>query len=510
MRSPSDGALSDPPSVVGGRDGVGQRSIRSGFARFGEQGSVLLLSIGSTAALARLLTPEDFGLIAMVSVLASVVYSVRHFGLPMALVHSNEIRPEAAAATFWATVALGGGICLLMAAGGPLLAWFFGEPRLVGLTAATAVGLFVLALGAPHEAVLMREMRFGVLSVISVGAVAVGMAAGVAAAWSGAGVWALIVQLLVTESGKTVLYWAASGWRPSWQPRTWRHSGLRAIAGYSAPYAGFGVLEHVGRRLDRILIGYVGGASVLGLYQNAYRWSLFPLQQVFAPLSGVAVSGLSRVQGEAAVFRGYVQRSMLPVLALVLPTLAFVVVAADPIVRVLLGSQWLAATPLLRWLAAAAFLRCFSKVAQWLFLAEGRTRQQFRWGLVSTPVMVVAVVIGVQWGVYGVAVGFFVGTAVLAVPELAVALHGSVVQARDLVSAAWRPVLGAVLAGLAEWAAAGRYPGGAILELCAGAAVFTSVYVAVWLGLPGGRASIRQVFALLRALRPAPVAPASP
>ncbi|WP_420455801.1 lipopolysaccharide biosynthesis protein [Rubrivirga sp.] len=507
MRPPPDRALADPPSVVGGRDGVGQRSIRSGFVRFGEQGSVLLLSIGSTAVLARLLTPEDFGLVAMVSVLASVVYSVKHFGLPMALVHRDTIRPEAAAATFWATVVLAGGICLLMAAGGPLLAWFFGEPRLVGLTAATAAGLFVIALGAPHEAMLMREMRFGVLAAISVGATALGMGVGVAAAWAGLGVWALILQVLVTDGVKTAASWAASDWRPSWEPRTWRHSGLRAIAGYSAPYAGFGVVDHVGRRLDRILIGYAGGASVLGLYTNAFRWSLFPLEQVFKPLSGVAVSGLSRVQGEAEVFRRYVQRSMTPVLALVLPALAFVVVAADPVVRVLLGDQWLAAIPLLRWLAAAAFLRCFSKVAYWLFLAEGRTRHQFRWGLVSTPVLIVAVVIGVQWGAYGVAVGFFVATAVLVVPEWAVALHGSAVRAEDLVAAAWRPVLAAVTAALAEWGVSGGYPEGAVGELCAGAAVFAVVYAATWLGLPGGRESTRQVVLLLRALRPSPAPP---
>lgn len=503
-------APADRLDVGGIRNGLGRRSVRSGFARFGEQGAILLLSIGSTAALARLLTPEDFGLIAMVGVLAAVVHSVKHFGLPMALVHRDEIRPAAAAATFWATVGLSGALCVGMALSGPLLAWFFGEPRLVGLTAGTAAALFVLALGASHEALLMRRMRFGALSAISVFGEGVGMAVGIAAAWNGLGAWALILQLLVTNGVMTGLFWTVSGWQPSWQPRTWRHSGLRAIAGYSAPYAGSGIINYLGHRLDRILIGYVGGASVLGLYQNAFRWSLFPVQQVFKPLQGVAVSGLSRVQGEADLFRSYVRRSVLPVLALVLPALAFVVVAAEPVVRVLLGDQWLGAIPLLRWLAAAAFLTCFSKVAQWLFLAEGRTGQQLRWGLVSTPVVIVAIVVGVRWGAYGVAVGFFAASAVLVLPELAVALHGSAVRARDLATAAWRPVLGAVLAALAEWGASGSYPEGAVRELCAGVVVFSLVYAVVWLGLPGGVRSARQVFALLGALRPVPAVSPTP
>ena len=508
---PPDPPTDLPPSPVGaGRDGLGRRSVRSGFARFAEQATVLVLSVGSTAVLARLLTPEDFGLVAMVGVLSGVVVSFKDFGLPMALVHRESVRPEAADALYWLTAGLSGGVCLAMAAGGSALALLFGEPRLVGLTAATAGALWILALGAPQEARLMREMRFGTLSRIGVGAAALGMAVGVGAAWRGLGPWALVVQLLATNTALTAMHWIASGWRPVWRPRTWRHSGLRALAGYGGSYSGFSVVEHFGRRMDRVLVGVVGGTAALGLYDNAFRWSLFPLQQVFTPLLGVAVSGLSRIRHDAPVFRAYVRRSVLPVLAATLPALAFVTVTAEPVVRVLLGDQWLGAIPLLQWMAAAAFLRCFSKVAQWLFLAEGRTRLQLRWGLLSTPLFVVAAVVGVQWGAVGAAAGFFAATAALLGPEMAVALHGSTVRARDLVRAAWRPVVGSVAAGVAVMLAGPWLPGGVFGTLTASAALFGGVYAALWVGLPGGVEATRDVLSLVRTIRPVTPSPVAP
>ncbi len=316
---------------------IGRRSVRSGFVRFAERGGILVLSIGSTAALARLLTPEDFGLIAMVSVLTAIVNSFKNFGLPMALVHREEIRPEAADALFWMTAGMSAAVCLAMAAGGPLLALLFNEPRLTLLTAATAGALFIFALGAPQNALLMRQMRFGTLASIGIGAEAIGMVAGVVAAWRGLGPWALVLQLVITNTVLSGMHSIASGWWPSWKPRAWKHSGLRVLTRYGLSYSGFGIIEHIGRRLDRVLVGLVGGASTLGLYDNAFRWSLFPLQQVFRPLLGVAVAGLSRVQDDAVLFRDYVRRSVLPVLGVALPTLAFVTAAADPVVRVLLG-----------------------------------------------------------------------------------------------------------------------------------------------------------------------------
>jgi len=471
---------------------------------FIERGGVLALSIGSTATLARLLTPEDFGLIAMVGVLTAIVKSFKNFGLPMALVHRGEIRPEAADALFWMTAGMSAVVCIAMAAGGPLLALLFSEPRLTLLTAATAGALFILALGACQNALLMRQMRFGTLASIGIGAEAIGMVVGVAAAWRGLGPWALILQLAITNTVLSLSHGVASGWWPSWKPRTWKHSGLRVLTRYGLSYSGFGVIEHIGRRLDRVLVGVMGGASTLGLYDNAFRWSLFPLQQVFRPLLGVAVAGLSRVQDDATLFRSYVRRSILPVLGVALPTLAFVSAAADPVVRVLLGDQWLEAIPLLRWLAAAAFLRCFSKVAQWLFLAEGRTELQLRWGLASTPLYVVAVVIGVQWGAYGVAIGFFAATALLVVPEMGVAIRGSAVRMKDLAAAAWRPIVASLAAALSVGLATPWLPAAALLSLAASAALFSGVYVLMWLGLPGGVPAARQVISLLQSLRPSP------
>ena len=480
------------------RTDVGRRSVRSGVTRLLEQGAVFVMSIGSTAALARLLTPEDFGLMAMVAIPLALIFNLRHFGLPMALVHREHVTPAAADALYWATVTLSAAACLLMAGSGPLLAALFDEPVVTALTVAAAGALFVKALGAPHEGLLMRQMRFGMLTATRIAATFVGMVAGIVAAFSGAGAWALVLQMAVTNGLETVFWWVGARWWPKLRPRTWRHSGLGTLIAYGLPYAGFSVTETIGRNADRVAIGYVTGASALGLYDNAFRWARFPLQQVFTPLLGVAVSGLSRVKREPKVFRAYVQRSVQPVLGLALPALAFVVVAAEPVVRVLLGDQWLDAIPLLRWLAAAAFVRCFVMVARWLFLAEGRTRSQLRWGFVVAPTLIVAAVIGVQWGAYGVAVASFVASIALAVPETAIALRESAVRPRDLLAAQWRPTVAAVVAAAAVQAIADSLPGSPVPGLLSSGGLYTLGYVTTWILLPGGVQAAREGLTMLR------------
>lgn len=481
---------------------LGRRAVRSGFARFVEQGSVLVLSVVSAMVLARLLRPEDFGLMAMVAVPLAFVTNLKHFGLPMALVHRDEVQRETADALYWITVGLSAGACAAVAATGPLLARLFGKPVLTELTAASAGALFILALGAPQQALLMRQMRFGILSAITIGATAGGMTVGVVAAWQGLGAWSFVLQTLATNGLLVGAWWMGARWWPALRLRPWRRLDLRAFMRYGLPYASFGALDYASRNADRVLVGMTAGASVLGLYANAYRWSLFPLWQVFQPLLGVAVSGLSRARHDPARFRAYTRRSVLPVLAITLPVLAFVVPAAEAVVRVLLGTQWLGAIPLLQWLAAAAFVRCFSMVARWLFLAEGRTRLQLRWGLVSAPVMVLGVAVGVQWGAYGVAVGFFAASLALLVPEAAVAVHGSRVRMADLVAAAWRPAVGAVVAAVVVSVSSGWFPEAALPALVGQAALFGGVYTTFWLALPGGWVAAREVFRLWRMLLP--------
>lgn len=487
------------------RDGLGGRGVRSGLWSVGAQGVQVALGVGSAAVLARLLTPADFGVIAMVSTAAALVQSLRHFGLPLATLHGEALAPRQADALFWLGLGLSAAVSLALAALAPLLAWGFDEPRVVGPTRAMAAALFVLAAGAQHRALLMRQMHFRALAGLSTGAAAVGIAVGVGAALLGAGYWALVGQTLAQNLAETLGAWTLCRWRP--RRGALRGAGARALATYGRDVSASSVLDYAGRNLDRVLVGVAAGPAALGLYDNAYRWSLFPVQRVHGPLLEVSVAGLSRVRGDAAAFRSYTRQSARAVLAATLPPLAFVAVAAAPVVRVLLGPQWGGAVPLLQWLALAACARTVAKTSHWLYLAEGRTRRQLAWALGSAPVMMAGVALGL-WagGVEGVAVGFAAASGLLLGPEVALALRGSQMTPGDFAGAVWRPAAAsAAAAGALAAARVVSWPAAApLLDLALSAGLFACVLAGTWLLLPGGPRAALDVVTLLRRRAPTP------
>lgn len=501
MANPNWYMRTDTPRV-----NLRERSIRSGFIQIGAQAVQLVLIVGSGMILARLLRPEDFGLLAMVGSLTAFVDSFRDFGIPMATVHRKTVDHQQVSALFWVTLKLNILIGLLMALMAPVLAWFYGETRLTAITLVMAAGIFCLGLSDQHKSLLTRQMRFGSLTLIDTGSILTGLVVGIGLALLGASYWALAFQFLATTLTRSVATWLVSGWRPAWQ--AWRlrrlNPDLRSMLSYGAHLTGFRVLAHIGRNLDRVLVGYFSGATVVGLYDNAYRWSQYPVSQVYPPLVSVAVSGLSRMQDDPEAYRASFKKALLPVFSVVMPALAFMFVEAQSAVLVLLGDQWLEAVPLFRLLCIAAFATSMTRVTKWLYLSRGETKRQFRWGLIYNPVMVLAVAIGVRWGAFGVAVGYTVATCLLTYPEIAFCLKTSHLSRRDFLGAAWRPALASVAAAILLLASSAAISSGSNLatELLIKLAAFGLAYLILSIGLPGGKQATADVLSIVAELWP--------
>jgi PST family polysaccharide transporter len=481
------------------------KAVRGGAVKVAAQAVQAVVGVGSAMVLARLLTPADFGLMAMVVSLTALTSAVNDFGLPMATVHREDVTHGEVSTLFWVNASLSLLIGLLLCAMAPVLAWFYGEPALTAMTFVMAVGVVGLGLSSQHEALLTRQMRFGALTLVDVGSLVAGVAVGIGAAALGLAYWALVLQFVTMNLTRMAAVWAIAGWRPG-RPggrAALRGGGVRAMLSYGFGYSGSTVLNHVSRNIDRVLVGYVHGPAAVGLYDNAYRWSLFPLHQLYKPLKTVAVSGLSRVQNEPETFRAYFRNAQHLVLSVTMPLIAFVFAETRDVVLVLLGDQWLGAVPILQVLSVNAFLRTIGKITPWLYLAQGQTGRQLRWSALYAPLLILAVVVGVQWGAFGVAVGFTVATALLTYPELAYCLRTSHLTGRDLARVLWRPTAASVSAALVAFAFdPARFVETALFfDVLAEAAVFGLTYALVWVGLPGGRRALNDVLRLASRLR---------
>ena len=374
------------------------------------------------------------------------------------------------------------------------------------MTAVTLVWTIALAfqaLAAFPEAMLKRQIRFGVFTLIDVASMVVGVAAAVLAASLGVRTIALVLQFAVWNAVRCACSVAAARWFPG-RPDPTREPDavVDRLVRYGADFGLSRAVYWLGRQIDRMVVGYVSGAAVLGLYDSARRWSWFPVQELFLSLTDVVVASLSRARHDAERFREYCRRGFTVFLAIPLPAIAFVGVEAELVVRAFLGEQWLGAVPMVRIMCVAAFVDSIGRLTSWLFTAEGNTRQQLRWSIVSTAVTLAAVLGSAPLGAMGVTWAFAAVTTAVAVPGIAYCVRSSVLTGHDFVRAVWRPAVAAIATAgvwalIREWLSV---PSGIVVELMLDAVVFGAIYALAWILLPGGRQAIRESVQLFRAI----------
>ncbi len=478
------------------------RSVRGGAATLFAQGCRFVIGLGSTAVLARQLTPADYGLMGMVIAFTNLLLLVKDLGLTQATIQRQDLTDGQVSVMFWLNTAIGTLLMLLTFAGAPLLARFYDEPRLAGIALALAVTFLLGGLGVQHEALLRRQMRFRSIAIVQVSSAVIGAAAGVTAGLMGAGYWALVVMQLVGVSTELIALWTLCSWRP--QAR-FRGEGVRPLLAFGGNVMAANVLVYLTRNLDNVLIGKAWGPTPLGLYQRAYDLLLLPLRQFNTPVTQVAIPTLSRLQNQPELFRGYYRKGIGLVTFLSMPLVAFMFSAATPLVRIVLGPQWDEVVPLFRILAPAAFVGTFNVALAWVFLALGRADRQLRWTIFSALITTAGFVVGVKWGAAGVAASFSLTTCCLRPFGLSYCYANTPVTMQDFGRAIWRPALASVAAGAALFgvdyfvADILTHVGRALVDLTA----YALLYLGAWTVLPGGVAHLRDIILMARDLRPA-------
>jgi PST family polysaccharide transporter len=415
-----------------------RHATRGVAATFLAQICRFVLRLLTSVVIARLLLPEDYGLVGMVTALLGFALLFSDFGLSMATVQKPETTHEEVNCLFWINLSVGAGLTLLTVAFAPVIARFYHEPRLT-LVAIALSGTFLLAgLTIQHQALLKRQMCFGRLAAIEMASLFVTIPTGVLLAWRGAGYWTLIVMQMAAAFINVVGTWLACDWRPG-RPR-W-HAATGNSLRFGGNLLGFNLLNFLARNLDNVLIGRFWGAFELGLYAKSYSLLLMPLQQINAPLANVATPTLSRLQNDPARYRKYYCTAVAIVAYLTYPPMILAAVLADILVPLLLGPQWTGAVTLFRIFALVALLQAVMNPTGFLFISLGRTDRLRRWGLFAIPLIVASFAVGLPWGAFGVAIAYALSMLVLTVPCLLFALKDTPITLRDLCGSLCCPVV---------------------------------------------------------------------
>lgn len=410
------------------------------------QGLTFALQTGSTIVLARLLSPEDFGLQGMVVAMTGFLSLFRDAGLGVASVQREVITHEQTSTLFWINVAIGALLTIGAAALAPLLVDFYKEPRLLPVTLVSAAAFFFNSLGVQHRALLNRAMRFVTMAKIDVFAIAVSATIGVCMAARGYGYWSLVGMAVSGPVVTAAAVWMAMPWLPG---RPSRASGVRRMLHFGGTVTLNSIVVYLGYNIEKILLGRFWGAEALGLYGRAYQLVNLPVQQLNASIGTVAFPALSRAQGDAERLRRSFLKGYSVVISLTIPATISCTLFAEEIVRVLLGSKWESAAIILRLLTPAVLAFALINPFGWFLQATGRVVRSLNMAFLIVPVVILGIVMGLRHGPSGVALGYSSAMMLLVLPTVVWAKHDTGITNRDYWNSIKQPLLSGAVGGAA-------------------------------------------------------------
>jgi O-antigen/teichoic acid export membrane protein len=423
-----------------------ERTLRGGVITIVAQAFKFLLQIGSTMVLARILTPDDFGLIAMVSSVTGFVAMFKDAGLASATVQRKEITHEQVSTLFWVNVGMGLLVALTTAALAPAIAVFYKDSRLVLITIVLALAIVLGGFTVQHQALLRRQMQFRTLAFVEVASMGSGVFVAIAMAFFSLGYWSLVGMTIGSSMANAILVWWFCRWFPS-RPK-WS-TGVGSMLRFGGGLTGFNFLNYFVRNADNIIIGFSLGSGPLGIYSKAYGLLMLPIKQINGPVSNVMIPALSRLQNEPIRYRHAYLKAISMISLVSMPFVVSVVVLADDAVNVLLGAGWESVSTVFRWLAPAAFFGTLNVAPGWLCVSLGRSKTPLIWASIMAPITVIGFLIGAQFGVVGVAGAFSLTWCVGLYLFVALACHTSPVRQRDIALHIFPQVLSSLLAGVA-------------------------------------------------------------
>lgn len=366
-------------------------------------GASFAIQISSMLVLSRLLSPSDFGVVAMVTVFVALGNLLRDFGLPLAGLQELSLTRQQASNLFWMSTAIASVCSILLAISTPGLVALFREPRLADIVPYLAIAVFLGGLSSQLQVQLARRMQFRSLVASDILGQIMALAVAIALAVAGAGYWSLVAQSLTAALWILLHRWIASHWMPLLPRRG--HDTFKLFK-TGATYGFAQLLTFAQANLATFLIGAQLGATQLGYYNRAYQLLTAPAGRLLDPLTQVVVTTLNRARTAQQDPYGLLYKIQFGVGTLIVWMFAVTAGTAPSLIPFMLGDQWIPAVPVFQVLAAGGSIMVFNHVSYWAFIVKEKSYALLMYSLVSKPLAIGSIYIGSHFGLIGVAWGY--------------------------------------------------------------------------------------------------------
>lgn len=483
--------------AAGVTQSMGSTAARGAVITMGGQGARMIIQTLGVVILSRLLEPSEFGLFAMVLVIVGIGEVLRDFGLSAAVIQAREITREQQSNLFWINTAIGCALCAVLVVCSGLVADFYGEPDLAKVAVVVSAVFVMNGMSTQYRAALNRELRFTALAVSEVVSMGLGLIAGIGVAVAGFGVWALVVQQLVQAFAILAMTVVCGRWVPG---RPTLGAEMKPLLTFGWNFGCTQLINYLSRNIDTIVIGRRFGTESLGFYNRAYQLLTLPLNQINGPATKVAFPVLSRISDDRRKYEQFLLRGQSAILHLVACGFSFAIALAGPIVVLILGDQWSASAEIFQALAISGIIQTAAFGTYWVFLSKGLSGENLRYTLVTKALLVALVLIGSNWGVLGVAVGYSLAT-ILSWP-IGLLWIRSVTEApvREMAVNCVRTILAYGVAAVVAALVAGLYSGSDFVVILVGFASYAAAIAVMWFIFRPFRADVKEIYDIRRLL----------
>jgi PST family polysaccharide transporter len=367
-----------------------------------------------SVVLARLLTPQDFGLIGMILVFTGFAQLLSDLGLGPALIQKIETDSLLLSTVFWINISAGICLTIVFAAFSPLFATLYHQPQLQSVSFVISTIFLISSLNVVQNALLQKKLDFKNLAKVEITATLISGILAIALAVSGAGVWSLVWQTIAYASVSAAIMWLITDWKPLYA-FSWKK--LNTLMGFGTNLMGFNIFNYLVRNMDNFLVGKYLGTAPLGIYARAYGLMLLPLAQVSTMVSRVAFPAMASIQGDIPRLRNLFLSANRIIGLVAFPIMAGLFAVADHFIIVVYGEKWIAVTPVLRILCITGILQPIGTTVGCIYTSLGRTDIMMKWGLFSGIIYILSFIIGLHWGIIGVAASYTIaGYCILQYP----------------------------------------------------------------------------------------------
>jgi O-antigen/teichoic acid export membrane protein len=377
--------------------------------------TIQVSALAASTIVARRVPPYAYGVVGMATLAIGLITLFRDLGTSSAVIQKRDLDQRLLSSLFWLNVAIGFTGTVLCFLSAPLVAKIFREPAVIPVVRVLSVSFFVGGLCNVHAALPNRALRFKKISLIDMTSTVLGLGVVVTLACLHAGIWSIVAGSLTTTAVSSGLFILTSEWQPSF---LFSWTAIRSVMNFGLNLSAFNLFNYFARNSDNAIVGrYLGGAA-LGFYQLSYNIMLLPVEGIAHLLTRVMFPALSEIQNDNERFRRIYLRTCSSIALITFPLMAGASILAAPLIKTVYGPHWVSAIPILTILAPVGLVQSIVTTADLIYTAKGRTALLFKVGGTASVLYVMSFLIGLPWGIRGVAISYAVCVGLLVVPCL--------------------------------------------------------------------------------------------